>query len=126
MSDNRYIMTTQEARGDWLKWIFVTVLVVGGIYGNSYFDAESVLYRSIALVLVGVVAAFIASGTAKGKIFVRLGQEARTEIRKVVWPTRQETLYTTGIVVVVVVILGLILWAMDSTLSLLISLVIGS
>jgi preprotein translocase subunit SecE len=54
-----------------------------------------------------------------------LAKEARIEIRKVVWPTRQETTQTTLIVVVMVILVGLILWAMDSTLSWSVSGIIG-
>ena len=101
-------------------------LVAVGVYGNSYFANESLLYRVIALVVLAVIAALLAARTAKGKAFIQLGLEARTEIRKVVWPTGQETAHTTMIVVVVVLIVAVILWALDSLLSWLISLVIGS
>jgi preprotein translocase subunit SecE len=83
------------------------------------------LYRVLALVVLALIAGWIATRTEKGKAFVQLALEARTEIRKVVWPTRQETTQTTLIVVVVVVIVAIILWALDSTLSWLISLLIG-
>ena len=75
-------------------------LVAAGVYGNSYFANESLLYRVIALVVLAVIAALLAARTAKGKAFIQLGLEARTEIRKVVWPTGQETAHTTMIVVV--------------------------
>ena len=101
------------------------MLVVAGVYGNSYFATESMLYRVIGLLVLAVVACFVAAQTAKGKAFVQLCLEARTEIRKVVWPTRQEVTHTTLIVVVVVIILAFILWGVDSSLSWLISLVIG-
>ena len=111
---------------DTVKWIIVAALVAGGVYGNSYFAAESVLYRVIGLLVLALVAGWIAAQTVRGRAFIQLGLEARTEIRKVVWPTRQETTQTTLIVVVVVIIVAFILWGLDSTLSWLISLLIGS
>ena len=116
---------TADPKLDTVKWLVVAVLVVAGVYGNSYFAAESLLYRVIGLLLLAAVAGWIAAQTAKGRVFIQLGLEARTEIRKVVWPTRQETTHTTLIVVVVVMVVALILWALDSLLSWLISLVIG-
>jgi preprotein translocase subunit SecE len=52
-------------------------------------------------------------------------KEARGEIRKVVWPTRQETTQTTLIVVVVVLVMALLLWGLDSLLGWLVSMVVG-
>lgn len=110
---------------DTIKWIIVAALVAGGIYGNSYFSAESVLYRVIALLVLAGIAGWIAAQTVKGRGFVELCLAAKTEIRKVIWPNRQETTQTTLIVVVVVLIVALILWGLDTLLSWLISMVIG-
>ena len=114
-----------ESRLDTLKWIVVAVLIAAGVYGNSYFAAESVLYRVIGLLVLAGIAGWIAALTSKGSAFVTLCMEARTEIRKVVWPTRTETTHTTLIVIVVVLILAIILWGLDSGLSWIISRIIG-
>jgi preprotein translocase subunit SecE len=116
---------TSAARLDTVLWVVVAALVVAGVYGNSYFAGESVLYRVIALLVLAAIAGWLAARTEKGKAFIQLGLEARTEIRKVVWPTRQETTHTTLIVVLVVAIVAVILWALDSLVSWLISLLIG-
>jgi preprotein translocase subunit SecE len=110
---------------DAIKWVFVAVLVVAGVYGNSYFSNESLLLRVVGLLVLAGVAGFLAAQTVRGKAFIKLGAEARTEIRKVVWPTRQETMHTTMIVAVVVVIMSFVLWGLDSTISWIISLLIG-
>ena len=110
---------------DSLKWIVVAAIVGAGVYGNSYFAAESMLYRVIGLLVLACFAAWIAAQTSKGSAFVSLCMDARTEIRKVVWPTRTETTHTTMIVVVAVIIVAIILWGLDSFLSWLISLIIG-
>jgi preprotein translocase subunit SecE len=116
---------TNARRLDSLKWAVVIALLAVGIVGNSYFSAESLLYRVLGIVAVGIVAALIALQTAKGMAFWTLVKASRTEIRKVVWPTRQETVQTTLIVVVFVILVALMLWALDSLLGWLVSLVIG-
>jgi preprotein translocase subunit SecE len=114
-----------ESGGDTLKWAIVTVLVVAGIYGNSYFADLSWLYRLLALLGLSAVAVLVAAKTVKGQAFIALGIEAKTEIRKVVWPTREETTHTTIIVVIAVLVLALVLYALDSSLSWLLKALLG-
>lgn len=115
----------QDDRLDIPKWIVVAVIVIAGVYGNHHFAAEPVLYRALALVVLGLVAGYVALQTAKGKAFWALLKEARIEIRKVVWPTRPETTQTTLIVVAVVLVMALILWGLDTLLGWIISQFIG-
>jgi preprotein translocase subunit SecE len=118
-------VTTHESKFDALKWLVVVALLAAGVVGNSIYSAESLLYRVLALLALALVAGFIALQTAKGKAFFSLFKEAKNEIRKVVWPTRQETLQTTAIVVVAVLIVGLILWGLDSLFGWIVSGFIG-
>jgi len=115
----------QESRFDLLKWLAVVALVVVGVVGNQYYSAAPILYRVLALLALAAAAAFIALQTVKGKSFFVLAKEARAEIRKVVWPTRQETTQTTLIVVAVVLVMALLLWGLDSLLGWLVSLIVG-
>ena len=72
--------------------------------------------RVLALLGVAGVAIFIALQSERGRnawIFVG---SARTEVRKVIWPTRAETMQTTLIVVIMVILVGVLLWIMDSFL----------
>lgn len=115
----------QDSRFDLVKWLVVAALVVVGVVGNQYFSAEPVLYRVLGLVVLAGAAAFVAFQTARGQAFAVLLKEARVEIRKVVWPTRQETTQTTLIVVAVVLVMALLLWGLDSLLGWLISLIVG-
>ena len=114
-----------ESRFDLLKWLVVVALVVVGVVGNQYYSTSPILYRVLALLAIAAVAAYVALQTAKGKSFFVLAKEARTEIRKVVWPTRQETTQTTLIVVAVVLVMALLLWGLDSLLGWLVSLIVG-
>ena len=115
----------KQTQLDGLKWLLVALLVGGAAYGNYYYAAESLLYRVLVLVVVAVVASFIALQTAQGHAFWGLLKGAYTESRRVVWPTRQERNQTTLIVVAVVLLMALVLWGLDSLFGLLASLVIG-
>ena len=110
---------------DGLKWAVVAVLVVAGVVGNVYYDDQSLLYRVLALLALAAVAVAIALQTERGAAFWKLVKDARAEIRKVVWPTRQEGTQTTLIVVAFVIVAALILWGLDSLLGWLASMVIG-
>ncbi|GHF86930.1 preprotein translocase subunit SecE [Thalassotalea marina] len=101
---------------DSLKWVLVFVLLAGAVFGNYYFGDQSVLVRAVAVVVAVAVAGLIAAQTEKGKTFITFAKEARTETRKVVWPTRQEAVQTTGIVLVATLIMSLLLWGLDSIL----------
>lgn len=115
----------QSSRFDLVKWLAVVALVVVGVVGNQYYSASPILYRVLVLLALAAVAVFIGLQAVKGKSFAVLVKEARTEIRKVVWPTRQETTQTTLIVVAVVLVMALLLWGLDSLLGWLVSLIVG-
>ena len=108
---------TGEYQLDGLKWLVVLAVVAGGIYANSYYAAIEPLFRALAGVLIAAVAIGVALQTEKGAWAWDLAKEARVEVRKVVWPTTQETTQTTLIVVGVVIVVALILWGLDSGLS---------
>jgi len=110
---------------DSLKWLIVIALIVVGVVANQYYASESILYRAIGLLVLGAVAFFVATQTAKGRSLMLLARESRTEIKKVVWPSRQETVQTTLIVVAVVLVMGLLLWGLDTFLGWTISLIVG-
>jgi preprotein translocase subunit SecE len=110
---------------DSVKWIIVVLLVVAAIGGNMYFADLALFYRVIGVTALAVIALFVAVQTEQGGAFWQLVKEARTEIRKVVWPTRTEATQTTLVVVAIVLIAALILWAMDSVLGWIVSQFIG-
>jgi len=119
------IAEDKQYRLDWLKWLGVFTLLGGAIYANWYYSAESVLYRVIGFLVVLAVAAAVASQTAKGAATIELAIGARTEWRKVVWPTKQERNQTTLIVLAVILLMALILWGIDSLLSWVAKLIMG-
>ena len=102
---------------DVAKWVLAFSVLSGGIYGNAYYSAVEPLYRALIGVVIFAVIIAIALTTEKGLLAWNLLKEARVEIRKVVWPTSQETGQTTLMVVGIVLFVGLILWILDALLS---------
>ncbi len=102
---------------DFLKWSVIILLLAGAVVGNYFYAEQSVLYRAIAIVALVAIAGFVAMQTEKGRTAVAFAREARTEVRKVVWPTRQEAIQTTGIVIVATFIMSLILMGIDYVLG---------
>lgn len=101
---------------DVLKWLIAILLVGGGLASFYYFEEHSQLVRVIGLLAACGIAIAIAAATEKGRDLLEFTRESQLEIRKVVWPTRQETMQMTGLVILMVVILSLVIWALDSTL----------
>ncbi|GLS84849.1 preprotein translocase subunit SecE [Paraferrimonas haliotis] len=110
---------------DILKWGLVIILLAAAVIGNSMYSEVSVLYRAIAIVVAFAVAAFIALQTEKGKTGFAFAKESRLEIRKVVWPTRQEALNTTFIVLAATGVLALVLWGLDALLVRIVNFITG-
>jgi len=115
---------TTTSKFDTIKWVVVIALLAVAVVGNSYYSDQSLLYRVLGILAIAGVAGLIALQTAKGAAFWALVKGSRTEIRKVVWPTRQETVQTTMIVVAFVLLVALLLWGLDSFLGWLVSLAI--
>jgi preprotein translocase subunit SecE len=110
---------------DLFKWFLVIVLIAAAIGGNYYFSTESLIFRVLGVVLALGLAVVIALATERGRSVNRLRKEAWVEVRKVVWPTRQETVQTTLVVIGFVLVVALILWLVDTLLSMGVSVVIG-
>ncbi|ATJ84439.1 preprotein translocase subunit SecE [Halomonas beimenensis] len=115
----------QESRHDGLKWAVVVILLVLAVVGNAYFADQALLYRVLGVVVLSVAAALVALTTTKGRELVELARSAKKEIQRVVWPTRPETVQTTAIVLVAVLVVGLMLWLIDTLLGWAMSGVIG-
>ena len=101
---------------DTAKLVVSVALVIAGIYAFYYFEAYSTLLRVIGLLTVVGVAAAIGYQTPVGRRLWSFGLESRMEVRKVVWPTRQETIQTTLVVFAMVLVMGVVLWLFDMLL----------
>ncbi|MGA2654638.1 MAG: preprotein translocase subunit SecE [Gammaproteobacteria bacterium] len=107
---------------DTLKWFGVLLFIIGGIFGFYYFSDYALYLRVIGLLVVVGLIGVLALQTVKGRQALEFFKGARSEVRKVVWPTRQETTQLTIIVLVVVLIAAVCLWVADFILFRLISL----
>ena len=109
---------TEQAGGalDTVKLIVVVALIVAGIYGFYSFADQPVWIRLVGLLAVIGLAVFVGLQTAAGRGLWQFATDSRTEVRKVVWPTRQETLQTLLIIMVAVLLTALFLWLVDSIL----------
>ena len=103
---------------DTVKLLSAISLLLAGVAGFYYFESEGLglIYRVLGLLAFVLVALGIVYTTQLGQRIVGFGRESRTEVRKVVWPTRQETVQTTMMVIVAVIILGILLWLIDMVL----------
>ncbi len=112
--------TNTEAKGsifDTIKLLLALVILVAGIVGFYYFGDESLLYRVLGLLAMVAVAVGVSMTTLKGKSLLVFMGLSRVEVRKMVWPTRAETMQTTLIVFILVVILAIFLWFVDMLLG---------
>lgn len=109
------------------KWLSGMAVAAATLAADIlYFSGgDSLLYRILAAVGGALVAFFILLQTAQGAALWKLFGEARTEIRRVVWPTYTETTQTSFFVIVFVLLFGVLLWGLDSLFGWLASWVIG-
>jgi preprotein translocase subunit SecE len=101
---------------DTAKLVVSATIIVAGIWAFYFFAGYSLLLRVVALLALSGGAAALALTTAPGRQLWRFAVDSRMEVRKVVWPTRQETMQTTLIVIVMVFLLGVLLWLFDMVL----------
>ncbi len=101
---------------DSLKWIIAIGLLVAAVIGNSILGDVSVAFRAMGVIVLVLAAAGILATTIRGSQFLGFAKESRTEVRKVVWPTRKEATHTTLIVLLATFIVALVLWGLDGIL----------
>ncbi|WP_018719713.1 preprotein translocase subunit SecE [Arhodomonas aquaeolei] len=104
---------SQSSPLDSLKLAVAIGLFLLGVVAFYWFEAQSVLYRAIGLIAVAAVSIGIAMSTVRGRAAWAFARESRQELRRVVWPTRQETLQTTMIVIAMVLLVAVMLWLLD-------------
>jgi len=114
-----------QSSADTVKLAAAGIVVLAGLVLFYVFSEQSLLFRVIGLLLMAALAAFLVYQTATGKRMVAFFRDARTEVRKVVWPSRAETFQTTLTVFIIVVIVGIFLWLFDMVLSWLFRLITG-
>ena len=106
-------MNSQEGIVDKAKLFTAIVLLVAAISGFYYYSEQSTLVRVLGLLIMTGVAVAVASQTDIGRVARGFLLDARSEMRKVVWPSRRETTQTTLVVIVAVIVVAILLWLMD-------------
>jgi len=107
----------QGSSFDTVKLVIALGVLILGIWGFYRFADAALLYRVLGVLAAVGVAVGISATTAKGKSLIGFLGSSRSEVRKIVWPTRAETMQTTLMVFIMVVILSIFLWFIDLILG---------
>ena len=109
--------TSQSGTLDVIKLLVAAAALIGGLYAYYYYEPQVAQALRVLMVLGGTAAGIgIAMSSTQGQRLWHFIQGSRVEIRKVVWPTRQETTQTAIAVFVFTLILMLFFWVLDSGL----------
>ena len=108
---------TVSTGADKAKLAGVVLLVVGAVAAFYALDKQDLWLRVIALLALIAVAVAVFFPSEPGKELIAYGRDSIKEVRKVVWPTRQEAMQMTGYVFAFVVVMALFLWLTDKTLE---------
>ena len=118
--------TSEGSVLDIIKLLLAAGLLVGGLYGYYFYENDLALPLRVLMVLGGTgVGIAVAMTSSQGHRLWHFIQGSRVEIRKVIWPTRQETTQTAIAVFVFTIIMALFFWALDSGLLLLTRTLVG-
>lgn len=98
---------------DKVKWLLIIVILSAAIVANNMLGEMSVLIRAGGFVVAVAIAMLLASQTDKGRTFLAFAKESKIEVRKVVWPNRQEATHTTVIIVIATFAMALLMWFID-------------
>jgi preprotein translocase subunit SecE len=98
---------------DTVRLVAAVTILVGGIAGFYLLSSYPLALRWVVVLASLGVGLLVALQSAQGQAFWQFVQGSRVELRKVVWPTRQETLQTTLVVVVAIVVMGIFFWVLD-------------
>ena len=110
---------------DKAKWLISLSFFVAAVVGNSYYTEVAFLYKVLGVVGFIGTGVFFMALTDFGRSSIKLMTESRTELRRVVWPTRVETSQTFLVVFISILVLCIVLWGLESLLSWLTKLILG-
>jgi preprotein translocase subunit SecE len=110
---------------DKLKLGLAFLLLIAGIAGFYYLRDSAMVIRVISVLAGLALAAAVISFTVAGRQFYAFSRESSEETKKVVWPSRKETLQTTGVVFAFVLGMAIFLWLVDASLLLAVKYLMG-
>jgi preprotein translocase subunit SecE len=103
---------------DRIKLLVAVLVIVAGIVSFSALEPQlAAPVRATIFIVSLLAAAGIAAISEPGRRFIGFAQEAYYEVRKVIWPSRKETVQMTGIVFAFVTVMGIFLWVLDKALE---------
>jgi preprotein translocase subunit SecE len=102
---------------DKIKFALAVLLLIAGIAGFYLLSDKAMVLRVLAVIGGLAAAVAVAWYTEAGRRFIEFAKDAVSESKKVVWPTRKETLQTTGAVFAFVVVMAVFLWLTDKSLE---------
>lgn len=108
---------SQKTVVDTVKWIVIWSILTAAVVVNYSYSNVPMSIRLIGWLLLSLFVLGIISRTQKGKIWWSFLEAAKSELKKIVWPSRQETVQTTVVVVLTVIIAALFLWGVDAILA---------
>ena len=108
---------TQQGTVDIFKFLVALGVLTISLVGFYYYAEAPKVFRVLGILAGITVSLVIVSQTLKGRQAIDFVREAQVEVRKIVWPTRQETSQTTLFVIIVVIIFAILLWVLDLGLS---------
>jgi preprotein translocase subunit SecE len=110
---------------DKIKLLVALLLVASGITGYYYLQNSPSVLRLLSVLAGLLLAAGVAWTSAQGRRFFTFGRDSVAEAKRVVWPTRKETMQTTAVVIAFAVTMALFLWAVDASLMVVVNKIMG-
>jgi len=110
---------------DKIKLVVAFGLMSAGIAGYYYLHDSAAVLRLGSILLGVLAAAGVAFTSQPGRQFFGFAQDSVAEAKRVVWPTRKETMQTTGVVILFAVTMALFLWAVDASLMVMVNRLMG-
>ena len=110
---------------DKIKLLVAILLVAAGIAGYYYLQDSPSVLRLVSILAGLLLAAGVAWTSGPGRRFFTFGKDSVAEAKRVVWPTRKETIQTTAVVIAFAVTMALFLWAVDASLMVVVNKMMG-
>ncbi len=110
---------------DKIKLLIAFLLVAAGVAGYYYLSDSAAVLRVLSVLAGLLFAAAVAYTSESGKRFLAFGRDSVAEAKRVVWPSRKETMQTTGVVIAFAITMALFLWMVDASLMTLVNKLMG-
>jgi preprotein translocase subunit SecE len=110
---------------DKIKLLVAFLFIVAGVVGFYALQDSAAVLRVLSVLFGVLLAVAVFWTTTSGKQFFGFAGDSVAEAKRVVWPTRKETIQTTAVVIAFAVVMALFLWAVDATLLTIVNKLMG-